>query len=365
MNAQTFVPQSSAQQQPSSDFQAAGSQDFNFGDSGDAHQQQMQHMPHHMQNPYYAPGGFQGGWGMPGMDPEDLANEEFEGGGMHMPPPMPEGPCVAVPALSLRQPFASLVLYGVKQLEARNRPALKQLIGTLALHVSHREEPFGGPLVSTAVAILRRRYTDDQISQLFALPQTHAQGHGCIVGLVDVEATWPADLFNEIEQAQLTEQAIFPVGGTYITQLRNPRWLKYPVRTSGSNKLWQVQLPIDALPDGTEVDMNGNLICTALRDKPPLYQPGSAAPLMEGDEMGLGLLGGDMVRQLQSADGVGEKEKKMKKLQKALRQIEELKAKQAQGITLEKTQEGKIVREDELRAELNELMLQADADTGL
>lgn len=49
---------------------------------------------------------------------------------MHMPPPMPEGPCVAVPALSLRQPFASLVLYGVKQLEARNRPALKQLIGT-------------------------------------------------------------------------------------------------------------------------------------------------------------------------------------------------------------------------------------------
>jgi len=78
--------------------------------------------------------------------------------------------------------------------------------------------------------------------------------------------------------------------------------------------------------------------------------------------MGLGLLGGDMVRQLQSTDGVGEKEKKMKKLQKALRQIEDLKAKQAQGITLEKTQEGKIVREDELRAELTELMMQADAD---
>ena len=46
----------------------------------------------------------------------------------------------------------------------------------------------------------------------------------------------------------------------------------------------------------------------------------------------------------------------------ALRQIEDLKAKQAQGITLEKTQEGKIVREDELRAELTELMMQADAD---
>ena len=127
-----------------------------------------------------------------------------------VPQPLREGPSVALPALSLRQPFASLVLYGVKQLEvcimpfcecfgllsrvacvmqARNRPALKQLSGPLgdvclrsksapvalplvlirsllpscvppaALHVSHREEPFGSPLVSTAVAILRRRYT--------------------------------------------------------------------------------------------------------------------------------------------------------------------------------------------------------------
>ena len=76
--------------------------------------------------------------------------------------------------------------------------------------------------------------------------------------------------------------------------------------------------------------------------------------------MGLGFLAGDMVRQLQAADGVGEKEKKMKKLQKALRQINELKAKQAAGVTLEKTQEGKIEREDELRRELAELASQAD-----
>ena len=120
------------------------------------------------------------------------------------------------------------------------------------------------------------------------------------------------------------------------------------------------------MPEGTEVDAHGNLICTAMRDKPPLYQPGSAASLnMEGDDLGLGLLGGDMVRQLQSTDGVGEKEKKMKKLQKALRQIEELKAKQAQGVALEKTQEGKIEREEELRAELSELMMQADEEGGL
>ena len=334
---------------------------------------------HPMQNPYgippqgdegwgmpaMMPGDATGGWGMQGFDPSgEFTSDDYAEGAMgSVPAPMPEGPCVTVPALSLRQPFASLALYGVKQLEARNRPALKQLSGPLALHVSHREEAFGSPLVSTAVAILRRRFSDEQISSLFALPPTHSQGHGCIVGIVDVEATWPADLFNEMEQAQLTEQAIYPVNGTFITQLRNPRWLRYPVRTSGSNRLWPVQIPVDALPEGNEADANGNLICTALRDKPPLYQPGSAAQMgLEGtDDMGLGLLGGDMVRQLQSADGVNEKEKKMRKLQKALRAIEELKAKQAQGVLLEKTQEGKIEREEELRNELNELMHQADS----
>jgi uncharacterized protein with WD repeat len=86
-------------------------------------------------------------------------------------------------------------------------------------------------------------------------------------------------------------------------------------------------------------------------------------PQYEGDDMGLGLLGGDMVRQLQSADGVSEREKKLKKLQKALRQIDELKAKRAAGTALEKTQEGKIEREEELKAELAELMAQADSES--
>lgn len=305
-----------------------------------------------------------GGWGMGmgmGMGMGEL--DDDYGDGHPMAQSMIEGPSVVIPALSFRQPFASLVLYGIKQLEARNRPTLKQMQGPLALHVSHREEPWNSPLLSAAVSLLRRRYPDEQISQSFQLPQTMSQGHGCIVGIVDVECTWHADLFNEVEQHQLTEQAVFPVQGTWVTQLRNPRWLKYPVRTTGSNKLWQVQIPLDALPDGTEVDGSGNLICLATRDRPPLYQPGSCAPLLDGDDMGLGLLGGDMVRQLQSENAQSESEKKRKKLQKALRQIDDLKEKAQQGAKLEKTQQGKIEREHELRAELETLNKQA-ADAG-
>lgn len=164
----------------------------------------------------------------------------------------------------------------------------------------------------------------------------------------------------------LRAQAVYPVGGTYITQLRNPRWLNYPVRTSGSNRLWQAQIPVDALPEGTEVDAHGKVVSSYLRDQPPLYQPGTAAPHYEGDDLGLGLLGGDMVRQLQSAEpGPSEREKKVKKLQKALRQIDELKAKQAAGVVLEKTQEGKIEREADLRKELEAIMEETDAPEAL
>lgn len=108
----------------------------------------------------------------------------------------------------------------------------------------------------------------------------------------------------------------------------------------------QVQIPLAALPDGSEINANGQLLCVSSRDLPPLYQPGSGANLIDGDDMGLGLLGGDMVRQLQSEGS--EKDKKLKKLQKALRQIEDLKAKQAAGTVLEKTQ-ARALRTIELR----------------
>jgi len=83
---------------------------------------------------------------------------------------------------------------------------------------------------------------------------------------------------------------------------------------------------------------------------------GGSAVGMEGDDAMLGMLGGDFVRQLGGGgDAIGEIEKRKKKLHKALRQIEELKAKRAQGLTLEKTQESKIEREAELLAELSGL----------
>ena len=103
---------------------------------------------------------------------------------------------------------------------------------------------------------------------------------------------------------------------------------------------------------------------TNLRERPPLYKPGSAAPAGDGDDMGLGLLGGDFARTLHHGDGGGEWEKKKKKLQKALRDIEKLKAKRAEGRPLEKTQEDKIEREGELLDELRRMEEEGDGGDG-
>lgn len=278
-----------------------------------------------------------------------------------------DGPTVTMAALSIRQPFASLILYGVKQLESRTRPTLKQVQGPLAIHVSHKEEPYDSHLVAMAIAILRQRYPDEAISQLFQLPPAMAQGHGCVVGLVDVESTWHADLFTELEQGQLTEQAVYPAASTFLTQFRSPRWLNYPVRATGSNKLWEVVLPMDALPKGTELGAEGDVLYVPTStnvDRSPYGMGGGGSAGGLDHEM-LGMLGGDFVRQLGGGnDAAGESEKKKKKLLKALRQIEQLKEKRAAGEMLEKTQEGKIEREAELLAELGALEAEEQGGDG-
>lgn len=69
------------------------------------------------------------GWYGDGMGMQEDYNEEAMEGIANVPQPVPEGPCVMVPALSFRQPLAGLILYGVKQIEARSRPMLRQLQG--------------------------------------------------------------------------------------------------------------------------------------------------------------------------------------------------------------------------------------------
>jgi len=137
-------------------------------------------------------------------------------------------------ALSLTQPWATLVAIGAKQWETRGWPMRYR--GELAIHASKgfprgcvdlcRDEPFRSTLVSAGLATL-----DD-------LPR------GAIVALVDVvdclqitEANAPSGneyLFGNYES------------GRFMIQLGNVRRLSVPIAAKGSLGLWMVPPDIEA-----------------------------------------------------------------------------------------------------------------------
>ena len=87
----------------------------------------------------------------------------------------------------------------------------------------------------------------------------------------------------------------------------------------------------------------------------PVPLPPPVRTSLTGAMAAMGASGAGPSGAAMTESGKGELEKKMTKLQKALTQIEALKLKKSQGVTLERTQEGKIEREGELKAELDEL----------
>ncbi|XP_076028218.1 protein EOLA1 [Genypterus blacodes] len=152
---------------------------------------------------------------------------------------------VQVKCLSFRQPYAGLILDGVKTVESRWRPLLAPLeSGTLAVHIAQRDwegaewrAVLSGPL----------GMDDDQIQEL--LQSGERFGRGVVAGLVDVGETWvcPASL-PEDELWRLERSAVL-VGlqEKHLTYLSNPRWLRAPLRTTGGRDLWRVDIPNELL----------------------------------------------------------------------------------------------------------------------
>ncbi|KAM4584947.1 protein EOLA1 isoform 3-T3 [Odontesthes bonariensis] len=148
--------------------------------------------------------------------------------------------------LSFRQPYAGLVLDGVKTLESRWRPLLAPLEHqTLAVHVAWSDwegedwrEVLSGPLGMSGA----------QIRAL--LESGERYGRGVVAGLVDVGRTWlcPAHL----EGAELRDlqgaAVLLGLQDKQLTQLSNPRWLRAPLSARGARDLWTVEIPAELLP---------------------------------------------------------------------------------------------------------------------
>lgn len=153
---------------------------------------------------------------------------------------------VPVRCLSFRQPYAGLVLNGVKTVESRWRPLLAPLESqTLGVHVAWQdweEEAWravlSGPLGMNRVQIRALQDSGERF------------GRGVVAGLVDVGVTWLCPASLQGEELQHLEQSAVLIGlqEKHLTYLSNPRWLKEPLRARGGRDLWTVEIPAELLP---------------------------------------------------------------------------------------------------------------------
>ncbi|XP_058497027.1 protein EOLA1 [Solea solea] len=148
--------------------------------------------------------------------------------------------------LSFRQPYAGLILNGVKTVETRWRPLLAPLENqTLAVHIAWRDWE-GDEWRAVLGDVLG--LTEAQIEQMLASCERF--GRGVVAGLVDVGGTWqcPASLQGEELQRLQRSALVLGVQEKTLTQLLNPRWLKEPLSLRGGRDLWTVEIPAELLP---------------------------------------------------------------------------------------------------------------------
>uniref|UniRef100_I3JWF3 Endothelium and lymphocyte associated ASCH domain 1 n=1 Tax=Oreochromis niloticus TaxID=8128 RepID=I3JWF3_ORENI len=156
---------------------------------------------------------------------------------------------VQVRCLSFRQPYAGLVLDGVKTVESRWRPLLAPLENqTLAVHVAQRDWE-GSEWRAVLSGLLGMNG-----AQIEALLESGERfGRGVVAGLVDVGRTWLCPASLQGMELQCLEQSAVLIGlqEKHLTNLSNPRWLKAPLRAPGGRDLWTIEIPAKLLPEVT------------------------------------------------------------------------------------------------------------------
>lgn len=171
--------------------------------------------------------------------------------------------------LSFRQPYAGLVLDGVKTVESRWRPLLGPLQNqTLAVHVAWQDwegeewqSVLSGPLGMSRTQILDLLDSGERFGrgvvageEASSLSLEFTGCPECITcpspGLVDVGETWLCPASPNEEELHHLEQSAVLIGlqDKYLTHLSNPRWLKEPLEIRGGRNLWTVEIPVELLP---------------------------------------------------------------------------------------------------------------------
>ncbi|XP_028297587.1 uncharacterized protein CXorf40 homolog [Gouania willdenowi] len=153
---------------------------------------------------------------------------------------------LTVPCLSFRQPYAGLVLDGMKTLETRWRPLLSNLQNrTLGVHVAQRD--WEG---DEWREVLMERVGMNEVQIRALMESGERYGRGVVAGLVDVGRTWLCPAFLHGAELERFQRSALLIGlqEKHVTELSNPRWLRAPLAVRGGRDLWTVEIPAELLP---------------------------------------------------------------------------------------------------------------------
>ncbi|KAM8952466.1 protein EOLA2 [Pelodytes ibericus] len=141
-----------------------------------------------------------------------------------------------VGCLSFRQPYAGLVLNGVKTIETRWRPLLADYKNcTLAVHIAMKD--WEG---QDWKDILQNRAGMSPIQMQQLLDTGEQFGRGVIAGLVDIGETWQYKNNGSTDETLELENKALLMGleHKYLTVVSNARWLVKPIPARGGKDVW-------------------------------------------------------------------------------------------------------------------------------
>uniref|UniRef100_A0A7S4WBS2 Magnesium-dependent phosphatase 1 n=1 Tax=Alexandrium monilatum TaxID=311494 RepID=A0A7S4WBS2_9DINO len=148
---------------------------------------------------------------------------------------------IQLPCFSMRDPYASLMLHGVKTLETRSHAMLVGVEGICLLHIGFQTmaEDVAG------LYLWQLGYGRKEIEMLMKPPRNLDRGQ--VLGVVELGKTRK---INEVEQGMEDTQrkVCAEAVGQFATQVLRAWWLKKPIKQKGNQGVWRMMVWRNQLP---------------------------------------------------------------------------------------------------------------------
>jgi hypothetical protein len=139
-------------------------------------------------------------------------------------------------AVSLTNPWAYLVVAGIKTLETRKGALLSGFTGPLVI-CRTKAPSVDYDLARFGVALPAKPYTEDD--------------RGLAIGMVRVERTWrfhPSPLMPVLGDDLHRRACYHDIDGRYLSELTGAAWFSRPVAAKGMQTRFVVDVPDDLVP---------------------------------------------------------------------------------------------------------------------